>query len=508
MIDKLIVTNRTALRAKYGATGFAHVGDALRGLVEADRNRGLVSTVVFIDDRRAMAARRAKPVEDVDDHRATKQAIDALFRAESPDYVMIVGAPDIVCHQPLDNPLYEPPDDPDRYAWSDLPYASDSPHSLDAAEFSGPTRVVGRLPDLAGATQPSEATHLIRLIDAATRYRRLTPDAYARYFALSARSWHRSTERNLFAIFGHDDHLNTSPPHGPRFRDALRARAHLINCHGDEGSDEFLGQYYTRYPTALSTKAIDRRIAKGTIVAAECCYGAQLYNAGLIGTDVPICQSYLRQGAYGYFGSTTIAYGESRALDAADLIVQFFWLALLDGASLGRAALVARQRYVRENADLSPMDLKTLAQFVLLGDPALHPIDMPQASRDIDGVDVPENRRLRRKERRAKLAVDGRHLRETRPTASRGRRLRDVPHPLRRTLDTIARETGIASPECFRVFVVKRRGKKIINAAVVPSHYFVAVKKPANAGPGPHAIAVVAKQVNGRIVDVRTLEQR
>ena len=495
MIDKLIVTNRAALRAKYGATGFSRVGDALRSLVEADRKRGLVSKVAFLD-------------VDVDDHRGTKRAIDALFRTESPDYVMIVGAPDVVCHQPLDNPLFDPPDDPDRYAWSDLPYASDSPHSRDVADFSGPTRVVGRLPDLVGATQPGQAAHLIRLIDAAMRYRRLAPDAYARYFALSARSWHRSTERNLFAIFGHDDHLNTSPPHGPRFRDALRARAHLINCHGDEGSDEFLGQYYQRYPTALSTKAIDRRIAKGTVVAAECCYGAQLYNAGLIGTDIPICQSYLRQGAYGFFGSTTIAYGDSRALDAADLIVQFFWLAVLDGASLGRAALLARQRYVRENADLSPMDLKTLAQFVLLGDPSLHPIEMPEATRDVDGVDAPENRRVRRKERRAKLAVDGRHLRETRPTASRGRPLRDVPHPVQRTLETIAKETGIASPERFRVFSVKRRGKTIIDAAIVPSHYFVAVRKPSNAGPGPHAIAVVAKQVNGRIVDVRTLEQR
>jgi hypothetical protein len=45
----------------------------------------------------------------------------------------------------------------------------------------------------------------------------------------------------------------------------------------------------------------------------------------------------------------------------------------LRGASLGRAMLEARLAYVREQSVVDPYDEKTLAQFVLLGDPSLHP---------------------------------------------------------------------------------------------------------------------------------------
>ncbi len=69
----------------------------------------------------------------------------------------------------------------------------------------------------------------------------------------------------------------------------------------------------------------------------ECCYGAQLYDSITLDIDIPICQSYLQQGAYGYFGSTTIAYGELNTNAEADFICQYFLLKVLDGASLGHA---------------------------------------------------------------------------------------------------------------------------------------------------------------------------
>ena len=50
-------------------------------------------------------------------------------------------------------PAYKPPDDDDNPAWGDLPYACDAPYSRDPARFVGPTRVVGRLPDLVGANE-------------------------------------------------------------------------------------------------------------------------------------------------------------------------------------------------------------------------------------------------------------------------------------------------------------------------------------------------------------------
>lgn len=532
MTDKLIVTHGGALRRKYGPAGLARIRAALRRLVAADRRRGLVSTLVLLDDAKAMRARGASPLVDSDDYVGAKRAIDAAFRAASPDYLLIVGAPDVVPHQPLDNPLFDPPGEPDRHAWSDLPYACAGRFDTDIATFTGPTRVVGRLPDLRGATTAAEAAHLVRLIDTAARHRSRPADDYADHLALSAKTWAVSSSRNLFAVFGRRDALRTSPPSGPRFSDsAFAPLAHFINCHGNEGSPEFQGQFGKRYPIALTTRSIAGRIRPDTVAAVECCYGAQLYAAGLIGVDLPICQSYLAQGAVGYFGSTTIAYGEARRTVAADLMVQYFLLEVLDGASLGRAALRARQRYVREMVDLDPTDLKTLAQFTLLGDPSIHPVasDVPprrKAARrgDTAGI-VHAGSRERRRERRVKLAAEGVFLQMTRATASTPAKRASVSRGLARTLTRIAKEAGIAPSRPFRVFAVRppkvdgkrpapksgRRAAKArapARAAPVDRRYFVAIEKPRGAGPGPRATAVVVKEVGGRIVDVRAYEQR
>ncbi len=526
MTDKLIVSHRGALRGKYGASGLARIRTALTQLIGADRKRGLVTRVLYLDDARAMRARRATAVTDPADYAATKAAIDAVFRAERPDYLMILGAPDVVAHQPLRNPLFEPPGEPDRYAWSDLPYACDGPASDDTAAFTGPTRVVGRLPDLRGATRAAEAAHLVRLLRTAATYKRRAPEDYAAHFALSAKSWTVSSQRNLFAIFGRSDRLRTAPPSGPRFGAAATAPlAHFINCHGSEGSPEFQGQHGRRYPIALTTRSIAGRIAPGTVAAVECCYGAQLYSAGLIGVDIPICQSYLAQGAYGYFGSTTIAYGDSRKMVAADLLVQYFLLEIQGGASLGRAALHARQRYVREIVDLDPTDLKTLAQFILLGDPAVHPVELDAPAMANREANAGDGRRARRQDRRSKLAGEGMFLQASRPTASRAAKLPALTPSLWKSLTTIARDAGMPSPPKFRMFAVHapvvardggRRGPARMKAqmagaarsAVARRRYFVAIQKPPGAGAGPHAVAVVVKEVAGRIVDVRRYEQR
>jgi hypothetical protein len=48
--DKLIVSHRAALKAKYGAAGLAQIQEAVRALIAADRQRGIRSRLVFLDD--------------------------------------------------------------------------------------------------------------------------------------------------------------------------------------------------------------------------------------------------------------------------------------------------------------------------------------------------------------------------------------------------------------------------------------------------------------------------
>lgn len=509
MTDKLIVTNRSVLRAKYGAQGFARIKAALARLVAADKARGIVSGIVYLDDARAMRARKGRALDDATDQVGTKRAIDALCRAEDPDYLMVVGAGDVVTQQALDNPVED--DDPDITVPSDLPYACDIAYSRDIARFVGPTRVVGRLPDIAGTSDPADAAYLVRVIDVAAKHRSREPEEFRAYFALSARSWEQSTKKTLFEIFGNEDACRTSPPSGPRFRAAaLGARSHFINCHGDVASPAFQGQFRRDYPIALTTRTIDGQILEGTVAAAECCYGAEMYEARTLAIDLPICQSYLYQGAYAWLGSSTIAYGPARTNAAADLVTRYFMLEILEGASCGRALLAARQRYAQDASELDPIDLKTLAQFTLLGDPSVHPVRAPTATRMTKVGAGGEGRRLLRRSQRAKAKVAGNVLLASKPTASKAKSASLVVAPhIRRTLASIAKESGVVAAE-FRAYAVslpqplRARGK--VAAASFASRYFVAVQKRS-----PRArdlVAVVAKEVAGRIVAYRVYERR
>jgi hypothetical protein len=302
--------------------------------------------------------------------------IDGLWHAYRPDYLMILGAIDVVPHQDLRNPAYDPPDDDDEHAWGDFPYACDAPYSRNPSDFLAPSRVVGRLPDLNGR---GEAGYLVRLLNIAARYRRRAREDYQPHFGLSTRSWGNSTALSLRNLFGSAESLNLSPPRGPRWSQAaLRRRIHFINCHGAKADTWFYGENAreTDQPRALSALLLGRgrRVMEGTVVAAECCYGAELYDVRETEGEPGICNTYLYHGAYGFFGSSTVAYGPPDGNGSADLLCQYFLERVLRGASIGRATLEARQQFARAASVLDPVDLKTLAQFSLMGDPSVHPI--------------------------------------------------------------------------------------------------------------------------------------
>ncbi|NGZ95137.1 MAG: hypothetical protein CV089_03210 [Nitrospira sp. WS110] len=512
MDDKVIVTNRSALIRKYGRQGTAKIRQAMRALSAADKKRGMKNRVVYLDDAKTMKKFGGKPVLNATDPRENKHAIDAVFTALRPDYLMILGAPDVVPHQDLDNPVYDPTEgDDDPRAWGDVPYACEAPYSRDPARFVGPTRVVGRVPDLVSAAEPS---YLVALLKIATTGQRRELDTYAGYFGLSAAEWRGSTHLSLNNIFGQATDLLLAPPTGPDdLHGRLENRAHFINCHGGPASPEFLGQRGKSYPTALTTKATEGKIMDGTVAAVECCYGAELYDATTLGIDLPICQSYLRQGAYGYLGSTTIAYGPAESNGAADLICQYFLLNVLEGASLGRAALAARQQFVQGTAQMDPVDLKTLAQFCLLGDPSLHPVLRSTPTTVPKGVDPSQAERFFRAERRAKLGEVGAFLSKTKLTASQRIPVRKLPPITKQALANIAKQAGLESRQAYSAFAVKgapapKRGAGKVGAT--PSRYFVTVGTPRDGqiDKVKRGVAVVAKEINGRIVGYRIYHQR
>lgn len=384
MADKVIVTNLTALKQKYGAAGLKKIQTAVKDLIAADKKRGLATSLVALDDVAAMKKLKATPVKNADSPRENKQAIDGVYKALVPDYLMILGAIDVVPHQDLKNPLFstDPDGDNERFAESDLPYACDAPHSQNIKDFTGPTRVVGRLPDLTGAQ--GSPKYLLGLLKTATNWKSLPRSDYQNYLAISADKWRESTSESLTNMFSTDQDLQTSPTKGFKWiPNLINRRVHFINCHGGDTLPDFFGQSTTDdedMPVSHRAAFIGKKgkIAEGTVVAAECCYGAQLYDPSAEDKgQMGMCNTYLDKKAYAFFGSSNTAYGPFSGNDQADLICQYFIQRVLAGASLGRAALEARQRFIEKASPLSPMNRKTLAQFSLFGDPAIVPVDKP-----------------------------------------------------------------------------------------------------------------------------------
>jgi len=365
--SKILVTNRGALAKKYGAAGVKAIERTIKTLTQADKARGLATRLIYLD---ADGLGKAK-VTDTTDQVQNKGAIDAVSRKHRPEYLVILGSHDVVPYQDLKNKLHDPTDpdsDPDRFAGSDLPYACEGPYNQRVEKFLGPTRVVGRIPDITGASKP---TYLISLLETASKAKGTArPDSA---FALSAKIWEKSTKLSIRNILGTAPAVLTSPKKGPTFDPALLSeQVHFVNCHGDLDDHTFSGEWPEyHYATAADARKLNG-VRSGTVAAFECCYGAQLYDPkGL--PAMSIANTYLAKGAVAVMASTTVAYGPEDSNANADVICQLFIEQLLRGASVGRAFLEARLAYVRGQSVVDPYDEKTLAQFVLLGDPSIHP---------------------------------------------------------------------------------------------------------------------------------------
>ena len=462
-IDKVLVTHGKALRRKHGAAGFQRIERAVARLVRTDAARGVRTRLLFLD-RDADMESIGSPVKRATDRRRMKRAVDEVFRALEPDYLVILGAPDVVPHQRLRNPI-RAAEDPDRWVESDLPYACDAPYDTAIRKFLGPTRVLGRIPDVAGK---GDTAYLTGLLSTASRWKSRPRSDYERFFALSAESWKSSSRTSARKVFGTERGVHLSPDEGPLWtKSDLSGRSHFINCHGDTARPEFYGENEddeNDQPIAHLSTRLRRRVRPGTVVAAECCYGAELY-APRTGEPMGICSTYLAEDAWVFFGSTTIAYGPSEGNNFADLICVKFLQAILEGASVGRAALQAQQHYVSIGGYMEMVDLKTLAQFLLLGDPSIHPVRTSG---------TPRTKRTARRARRKRLSRKGSQLALTtasvssqpdaKPTSAVRRRLRRLGEKPKKIVSfrLHAPEERVHSPEGRRL-----AGRKTLFHAVV-----------------------------------------
>jgi Peptidase family C25 len=521
--DKVILTNLEALRAKYGSAGLKRINSAIDNLIARDKQRGLKTTFIALDDGAIMKKFGTTAVNDPSSPRQNKEAIDDIYKSLAPDYIVLLGSIDVIPHQDLHNPLYDPSPsgDPDRVAFGDLPYACEAGYSQKAHDFFGPTRVVGRLPDLTGGKDPA---YVLGLLETAKSFTSATPGHYHQYFGISAQIWDKSTTLSLTHTFGAGNTPKDVPPNNDKWlAQFLGGVSHFINCHGASVSSQFYGQPSngkSQYPVALDAAYVNGKISEGTVAAAECCYGGQLYDPALLKGQQSVCNTYLANKAYGFFASTTIAYGPSDSNAQADLICQYFLQSVLRGASLGRAALEARQKFVRAASPPDPSDVKTLAQFNLYGDPSITPIKTPSPAVGLVTKDSAKltstlnAERVERLDRRKVLFRVGVSLAATEP---RPRRLKTKPRPtVQRSLHNKARELGItpSTTLCFEVLHpiegVRMMPKGFRSRKASRDHFYVVFGETdrEQSLPVVKVVALVAKESGGELVSVSKVESR
>jgi hypothetical protein len=321
-------------------------------------------------------------------------------------------------------------------------------------------------------------------------------------------------------LFGPDATVFSAPPNGPQWTaQQLAPRVHFINCHGNTVSPNFFGEFPKgTFSIAHTARLLPTKITKGSVIAAECCYGAELYAPSSAHGQMGICNAYLNEGAYGFFGSTTIAYGPSTGQGQADLICQFFIESVLDGASLGRAALEARQRFVSKFSHTDPSDLKTAVQFILLGDPSVQAVKAEahafSGSRVVkgaidSGVVKPEARAFRRE----RLIRTGSNLVRTvgTPVPSSAR----TPAAAKRFLLRAARESKIVEPT-FKSFRVRFPGTaKVPEMAYARTkrtdrwiHMAIGGRKSRGEGSASAVTAIIVTMEGRQIVHIRRVHSR
>ncbi len=380
---RLSGTGRRDLEKKYPAAALKQIDKAVAAWTKADKERDIQTVHVAVDDAAAMKKLGVKAVTGAITPNKVKRALDALVARLTPDYIVLLGAADVVPTFLVANPSASESGDDDEEVPTDNPYACSRQFVASRrSSYLVPDRVVGRIPDLPGSTDPSWLVDYLAHV-AQARPRPMAD--YDRDLMICTASWRKAGEECAKTLGRKPADVLISPPtkdKAPAIVARRNARLHMIKCHGVDEDSRFYGEGGGAFPDALSSPTLLGRTVPDTVAGAMCCYGADLFDPASPTAqhppEFPIPSVYLKQGAHGFLGSSTIAWVGPVRMMCADWIVTAFLKSATTGASLGRAALEAKQDYLRwlqqQGQEPDAADEKTLIQFLLLGDPSIHPV--------------------------------------------------------------------------------------------------------------------------------------
>jgi hypothetical protein len=428
---KLSVTVKSHLKRKYDDAALAKINAAIARWKDADAKRGIQTVHVAVDDPadENMKELGVTPVSEVT-NRKIKQAVDDLWTKLTPDYLVLFGAHDIVPMFEVTNPtnLFKNEDD-DKTLPTDNPYASCEPFSKDDQKsYLIPDRVIGRIPDMVSNPRDpdrnGDPAWFIEYLETASKWESKPASFYDHPYVIctgEAKEAGRKCVRKAFPTPNLP--LLISPPDSDLSvpHDRLLSPLHMIKCHGNKKDATFWGflesdQNKEDWCAAITSATLRQlpQLESSTVVASMCCYGAQIFSSKDADTW-PLASTYLRKGAVGFVGSTMMAWVGLADMSAADWIATDYLRRVLEGASIGRALLESKQDnpgYTYEHGQVQgPEEEKTVIEYVLLGDPSIHPVSsVPDSANELA---IQE-----RRQRRVARAMVAKGIRDLLPTRS------------------------------------------------------------------------------------------
>lgn len=311
------------------------------------------------------------------DVEAVINAISQNNRTVNLKYVFILGNEDVIPTMEFQNQS----EDGDQTISSDLPYSTLTTKSpFEGFEFSARKMLrVGRLVSYQGESFEKFASYFRNAMKSSGAFSSIKP------YGLSAKIWKRETDFEYQKVVTNTKTENSLPDSSPEItvstvENYIPRDANLLmfNLHGSNNTKFWYGQDNDSYPEAVQPESLSV-LSAPYIIGVEACYGANF--CGNLNENQSILTRAMQSGCLSLLGSSRIAYGTPEPEgNCADFMIGEYLKQIKNGETAGDSHIAGIRRVVKESEDFTDVEIKTIAEFNLFGDPALKIGDFAKSS--------------------------------------------------------------------------------------------------------------------------------
>jgi hypothetical protein len=242
-----------------------------------------------------------------------------------------------------------------------------------------------------GSRKRTDPTWLLEYLKTATSWASHSSEFYEKTYAICTSESRGAGKECMQFISKPVSDLMISPPThdtSTSARTRLSSPLHLIKCHGSRLDATFWGHNPNEnnekkaWKRAITSTTLKACLKPATVVGTTCCWGAQIFSPDAPHVRShkkwPLASTYLRKGALGFVGATGRVWFGGDTMGFADYIIGDYFKWILRYASIGRALLESKHGYMcyylEGGGTADALDQKTMVEYVLLGDPSIHPV--------------------------------------------------------------------------------------------------------------------------------------